>query len=161
MADTPATAFTAVMTKLTGNQAGALESLPDVTLNGAKVRAIQATIAYASQAAGTVTGIARVPLGAALLGFLFNADTSSGSTTLALGSAKDTFSAKYTAAAALTSTDTPTWRIKQAQMGVAITTGYDCVTVLSAPYEDIILTMAAATAPASGNLTITTFYVQD
>lgn len=161
MADTPATAFSAVMLKLTGNISGALEQLPDVTLNGARVRANQAVIAYASQVAGTVTGIARVPIGAALLGFLLNADTSSGSTTLALGSAKDTFGAKYAAAAALTATDTPTWRIKQAVQNVQITAGYDCVSIVASPYEDIILTMAAATAPASGNLTITTFYVLD
>lgn len=160
MAITPATAWTPQMTKLVGNTGGAVESLPDVTLIGARVRAQQAVIPLASQTAGTVTHIARLPLGAAIIGIVFNTDTSLGSTTVALGNAGDGNSAIYTAAATLTSTDTPTWRLKQAKQQVQITSGTDYLGA-SAAFEDVTVTMAAATAPSSGNLTITVLYVHD
>lgn len=161
MADTPATLFSAPMLALTGNVPGVVESLPNVSLFGARVRSQIAVLTYAAQTAGAVFGIARLPIGAVVLGFLLNSDTSSGSTTLSIGDAHNGNSAKYAALAALTATDTPTWRCKAGVAGVAIATGYDCVSGALAQYEDIILVTAAATAPASGTLVIETFYQID
>lgn len=120
-----------------------------VSLLGGKVRSLTYILTYAAQAAGSITldGLI-LPKGARFLCALFNADTSSGSTTLALGISGST--AKYTAAAALTATDTPTWRAKAAVQGVALTAA-----------EQLLLTTAAATAPASGTLAITVFYVDN
>lgn len=161
MAITPATAFSPPMLLLTSNLSGVVEALPNVSLFGARVRSQVAVITYAAQVAGTVIGIARLPLGAVFLGALLVADTSSGSTTIALGNAANGNSAKYAAAAALTATDTPTWRGKTAVTGVAITSGIECLAGAAASYEDIIMTFAAATAPASGILTVTIFYQID
>lgn len=168
MAITPATAFGTQMTKLVANVGGQVQQLIEAYVNG-KESVFTETITYASQAAATVFGVARIPLPATLLGFILLADTSSGATTLALGNAANGNSAKYKALAAFTTTDTPTLVGLTASMGVPILSGIDCLTGLPTTYgsaqnggggyEDIILTTAAATAPASGTLRIWTRYL--
>lgn len=161
MTATPATAFSPAMTKLTSNASGAIENLPDVSIFGGRVRAQVATIALASQTAPTVIGVARLPIGAVPVAFLAVTDTSLSNTTIQLGDAASGNSAIYAASQTFTSTNTPTLIGKQAVLGVEITTGYDCVSAASAPYEDVILTLATATAPSTGNLSILTLYVID
>ena len=161
MAATPATAFTPVMTSLTGNISGTVESLPNASVMGARVRIVVGTITLASQVAATVVGVARLPIGAVPLGFLVQASVSLGSTTIALGNAANGNSAKYAAAATQTVT-TPVWWGAAASIGVPITAGVDCVSAASVTgYEDVILTFATATAPSSGTLTILAFYSLD
>jgi len=167
MAITPATAFGTQMTKLTGNSGGNVQQLIESYVNG-KENAFCEAVTYASQAAGTVIGIARIAVPCVLLGFTLLADTSSGSTTLALGNAANGNSAKYKAAAAFTTTDVPTRVGLTSSMGVVIASGIDSqgqpTTYAAAQqggggYEDITLTLAAATAPASGTLRIFTHYL--
>lgn len=162
MTAAPATAWTPPMTLLTGNTGGAVESLPHVTVQGAKERLQIGTIALASQIAGTVIGVARVPLGAAIVGITAITDTSLGSSTIAFGDAGSGNTAIYGAAAVLTSTNTPTTFAKAATYGVEITAGFDSVSgAANTSYEDVTLTVATATMPSSGNLTIVVRYVLD
>jgi hypothetical protein len=157
---TVASSFFPVMTQLTGNAGGGVEALPSVTANGGRERVAGGTLTLAAQASGSVIGVARLPLGAIISGLTVVTDTSLGSATIALG---DTNSgALYAAAMTLTTTNTPT-RIGNAVAHMApIVTGYDCTTGLkSLSYEDITLTTAGATLPASGNLTVVIEYVID
>lgn len=170
MAITPATAFSAEMLKLTGNTGGALYQAVESYYDG-KERVKIATITYAAQVAGTVIGVARINLPFVLLGISLLSDTSSGSTTLAIGNAANGNSAIYKTAAAFTATDTKTTYGLTAKTGVAILSGIDCLTGLPTTYdtggngggmyEDFILTLAAATAPASGTLRLFFNYMID
>ena len=171
MAITPATAFGTQMTKLVGNVGGAVQQLLESYNSHGKHRGFIETVTYASQVAGTVIGVARIPLPCVLFPVVLLADTSSGATTLALGNAADGNSAIYKAAAAFTTTGTPTFAGLTAKFGTPITAGIDCLTGLpvtayasgngGALYEDIILTLAAATAPASGTLRLFFTYMID
>lgn len=167
MAITPATAFGTQMTKLTGNTGGAIQQLIESYVNG-KDNSFCEAVTYAAQVAGTVIGIARIVVPFTLLGFTLLTDTSSGSTTLALGNAANGNSAKYKAAAAFTTTEVPTRVGLTATMGVPVLSGIDSQgqpTTYGAAqqggggYEDITLTLAAATAPASGTLRIWTHFL--
>lgn len=167
MAITPATAYGTQMTKLHGNTGGAVQSLIESYVNGKDMTFIE-SVTYAAQTAGTVIGIARLNVPCTLLGFTLLTDTSSGSTTLAIGNAADGNSAKYKAAAAFTTTNTPTRVGLAATMGVPILSGIDEQGLPTTygralngggGYEDITLTLAAATAPGSGTLQIWTHYL--
>ena len=167
MAATPATVFSYEMGLLTGNSGGAVQVLPGSNIVAGKVFCSVGTWNMNAEVAGTVIGMARLPLYCSLNGIMLMTDTSTGSTTLSLGDSGNGNSAIYAALAAHTSTDTPVWLGKTDVMGVPITTGFDCVTGLQvtpfmpqlvgqggADYEDITMTLAAATAPASGILRI-------
>ena len=123
-------------------------STPQVLPNGnqgygAKTIVFRALVTYASQAAADVIRLFKLPKGITPLFGILNADTSSGTTTIAIGNS--TTAAKYKAAAAFTTTDTPTLFGKAAAVG-GVTP--------STTEEEVIATLAAATAPASGLLTI-------
>lgn len=165
MADTPATLYSDLMTNLTGNSGGAVQTLNKNTLFGGRVRKQTATLTLASQASGSVFGMFRIPLGSVISSISVITDTSLGSTTIKFGDAHNGNSAIYGAAATLTATDTKTrMGPPTAKTGVEITTGYDSQGTLVNPtmpqtpgqggfnYEDIIMTTGAATAPASGTL---------
>ena len=171
MAVTPATAYFDNMGSLMGNLSPAVQVLPGVNVVSGKERAFISSLTLAAQTSGTVLGVARLPLLAALLGITVITDTSLGSSTIKFGDAASGNSAIYGAAATLTATDTPTVFAKTATYGVPITSGYDCVTgaLTSAAnnsgyggaYEDIIMTIGAATMPASGNLRVIVKYAID
>lgn len=113
----------------------------------ARIRRYRATITYASQTTSDTIVIAVVPAGMLFAYGVLNADTSSGSTTLAIGITGAT--AKYKAAAAFTATNTPTL------FGTTATAG------ASAPLtaeETIFITLAAATAPSSGTLVVDMYF---
>jgi hypothetical protein len=168
MAITPATVFSAEMTKLTGNTGGSLQQLIEGYIHG-KEYAFVATITLAAQASGVVVGVARIPVPFTPISFTLITDTSLGSSTVALGNAADGNSAIYKAAATFTATDTPTGYGKAATLGVPVLSGIDCLTGLPTTYgnagnggggyEDIILTVGAATMPASGTLRVITRYI--
>jgi len=155
-----ATTFSTQMALLTGNAGGAVQSLPSVTVAGARQRVFIANIALATQTSGSVIGVARLPVGAIISGITLLTDTSLGSATIALGDANS--GALYVAAQTLTTTNTPTRVGLTATHGAPITTGYDCQTGASNyVYEDVLLTTASASLPASGNLTIIFEYAID
>ena len=119
---------------------------PTATVYQARLKRLRATFAYASQAVTDTLVVGVLPAGATFAYGILNADTSSGSTTLSVG--PSTSAAKYKAAAAFTATDTPTLFGKNAP-------------VIASPLtaeELVIVTLAAATAPASGNLCVDIFY---
>lgn len=155
-----ATVFTPVMTALTGNAGGALQSLPNVNLNGAKQRCSVGVVTLASQAAGTTIGMARLPVGAVITGLTLITSISLGSTTVSIGNSNS--AALYAAAQTLTATDTPTRLGKASIHGVPIASGYDCLSgAATVSYEDLVIVTAAATAPSSGTLTLIVEYAID
>lgn len=174
MADTPATVFSDIMTNLINSATGGIEVRTPVNLMNGKVRHQISRITLASQTAGTVMWVARLPLYSVLLDVDVMTDTSLGSTTLAFGDAHNGNSAIYGAAATLTALNTKTrFGPPVAAFGLQINTGYDYNGVLVSPFmpqtpgfggamfEDVIMTFAAATAPASGNLVVDFKYAID
>lgn len=115
---------------------------------GGKVRVASAVFTYAADVAGTYTSPIILPAGATVLGVALNADTSSGTTTIAIGIPGT--AGKYRAAATYTTTDTLTWVALNAATGVPL-----------AAQEQIIITTAAATAPSSGRLLIYFLYADN
>ncbi|HEY2068277.1 MAG TPA: hypothetical protein VGG48_01885 [Rhizomicrobium sp.] len=171
MAINPATAWNDLMTNVTGNVGGALQTLNPVTTMGGRERVQIGRLTLASQVSGTFIHIGRVPVGAALLGITVLTDTSLGSSTLAFGDAASGNAAIYGAAATLTATNTPTSWAKAATYGVPIVHGYDGVTGTETTYannsgygggyEDILMSVGAATMPSSGNLVTIVHYTID
>lgn len=162
MAATPTTAYTPVMAQLTGNTNGALQNLPAVTVAGARDRVFVGQIALAAQAAGTVIGIARLPIGAIITDIRAVTDTSLGTATIEIGDAGNANSAKYAAAQTLTAVGAPVLLGNPATMGVPITAGFDGPSGLpSQSYEDVTLTVGTAALPGAGNLTVIVKYAID
>ena len=162
---TTASSYSTQMAQLTGNAGGAVQSLPNVSVNGARERVAVGNLTLASQASGSVIGMVRLPLFAVITGITLITDTSLGSATIALGDTNS--SAAYMAAQTLTTTNTPQRVGLAATHGAPIATGYDCTTGAStaAPgggqYEDIVLTTAVASLPASGNFVVIVEYTLD
>ncbi len=158
---TVATSFFPVMTQLTGNAGGAVENLPSVTQNGGRERVAGGTLPLAAQAAGSVIGVARIPLYAMITGITLITDTSLATATVAIGDVNS--AAAYAAAATYTATNTPVRAGNATAHMAPITAGYDCTTGVASKgeYEDITITTAVAALPASGNLTIIIEYVID
>lgn len=120
---------------------------PNASVYGARLRRIRGTFTYNSQTTSDTLTVGTLPTGATFAFGVLTASASSGSTTLAIGPASST--AKYRAAAAFTSTDTPTFFGKAAEVAAA--------TPLAAE-ETVIVTLAAATAPSSGTLVVDLYY---
>jgi hypothetical protein len=172
--DTPATAFSDLMTNLSGNMAGGIQVLNQVNLDGGRVRRKSATFTMAAQASGTVFAVCRLPLFAVIDSIDVITDTSLGSATLAFGDAHNANSAIYGAAATLTALNTNTrFGPPLATCGVQINTGYDYLgkpttaTMPQAPaqggfnFEDIIMTVGAASLPGSGTLRVRVTYTME
>lgn len=119
---------------------------PAASVYGGRLKRLRASFTYAAQTTSDTLTVGNLPAGATFAYGVLNADTSSGTTTLAIGTSGST--AKYRAAAAFTSTDTPTLFGKAAPV---------VASPLSAE-ETVIITLAAATAPASGNLVVDLYY---
>lgn len=119
---------------------------PAASVYGGRLKRLRASFTYAAQTTSDTLTVGNLPAGATFAYGVLNTDTSSGSTTLAIGTSGST--AKYRAAAAFTSTDTPTLFGKAAPV---------VASPLSAE-ETVIITLAAATAPASGNLVVDLYY---
>lgn len=150
-----ATVFSDIMTSLTGNSGGGVQVLPPSYLVYGKRRTLTALITLAAQVAGTVIAVARLPLPSVITDITLLTDTSLGSSTIALGDAN---SANFlSAAATFTATDTPTWKGKAAVLGQELALATDYLGNIG-KYEDLILTIATAALPASGNFTVMTFY---
>ena len=155
-----ASTFSTQMAALTGNTGGAVQSLPNVTLVGARERVFVANITLASQASGSTIGIARIPLGGTITNIQLTTDTSLSTAQISIGDSNS--AAIYAAAQTLTSVNTPTNVGLAATRGSLITTGYDCVSaVASKSYEDVVLVTSVAALPSSGNLVIIITYALD
>jgi hypothetical protein len=165
-----ATANFTQMGGLVGSTAGAVESLPGVNLTGGRQRTWIDTLTLNSQASGTVFGVARLPLFATLLCIEVLTSISLGTATIAFGDANA--AAAYAAAGTLTAVNTVTRLATSGTKGVPITAGYDSVTgnLVSAGmpqlvgeggamYEDIEMTTAVASLPASGTLVVMIEYL--
>lgn len=109
------------------------------------VRCFAETVTFNTQTTSDTIVIGLLPKGSVFLGGIITTDTSTGSATIAIGITGTV--AKYKAAAAFTTTDTPTFFGKAATTGVAETAD-----------RTVFITIAAASLPASGTLSVTMFY---
>ena len=118
--------------------------------HGGKVRVLSDVVTYATQTTSDtiVVGGGRLPIGAQVLYVLMTTDTTTGSATLALGITGTV--AKYKAAGAITTTNVPQIFCPAAAQLTAITTE-----------EQLFLTIAGASLPGSGTLTVQVFYSLD
>lgn len=114
---------------------------------GARLQRFRASITYASQTTSDTIVVAIVPAGYTFAFGILTADTSSGSTTIAIGITGTT--GKYRAAAAFTATNTPTLFGTAAAVGASAALTAD---------ETIFITLAAATAPSSGLLVVDLYF---
>ena len=121
---------------------------PRATVYGARLRRLRGTFTYNSQTTSDTLVVGNLPAGATFAFGVLTASASSGSTTLAIGITGTT--GKYRAAAAFTATDTPTLFGLASAVGAADP-------ALSAE-EQVFVTLAAATAPASGTLVVDLYY---
>jgi hypothetical protein len=119
---------------------------PVATVYQARLKSIRASFTYNTQTTSDTLVIGNLPAGATFAGGELITDTSSGSATLAIGYAGST--AAFKAAAAFTTTETVTPFGKTAAMAAA---------PLAAETQ-VFITIAAASAPASGNLLVYLFY---
>lgn len=144
--------FANASTAATGVSGGAAIPVADM---GGKLRVAQAVFNFATDAQGTYTIPIRLPRGARVLETAINTSVTTGSATIALGIAGTT--GKYRAAAAVTSADL--W----VTTGVA-TTGSalnaNCGVPLATD-EQLIMTTAGATLPASGRMVIRVIYADN
>jgi hypothetical protein len=148
------------MAMLLGNAGGgSVQALPKAAFVYGKLRVFTEVVTLSAQTTSDTIPIARVPKAAVLNGFLVTTDTSLGSSTIAFGTVHVGETAKFKAAATFTATNTPTW------FGLAAATGRDLsgdtlydVNDKVQDYVDIVITIGAATMPASGRLVIQTFF---
>lgn len=117
--------------------------VPSANLGG-KLRVAHAVYNYATDAQGVYTIPIRVPRSAVVMEVAFNTSVSTGSATVAIGIAGAP--AKYRAAAAITTTDT--WVTTGAATPGTLLNAVAGVPL--AAEEQLIMTTAAATMPASG-----------
>ena len=113
---------------------------------GSKLQVYRAVVTLASQAAADIVKLFKLPAGCVPIALVVNTDTSTSTSTFSIGITGTT--AKYRALAAKTTTDTPEVAMKAA---ANVTNG---AMVPLAAAEEVILTVAAATMPASGTLTV-------
>ena len=117
--------------------------------SGGKVKVLTENFVYSTDVvASYAIGGGVIPVGARVLDAYLVTSVTTGSATLALGIAGTT--GKYITAAAVTTANARTVTVNQAALLVEITTA-----------EQLLLTVAAASLPASGNLKIVVTYVVD
>lgn len=110
-----------------------------------KVRVFRETYTLNSEVAGTVVRVGQLPPGARVLYGILTTTVSLGSTTIKIGTSGDDDA--FRTAGTFTSANTPTFFGHTAGMALSFT-----------DQTDVILTTAAATAPASGTLYVQLFY---
>lgn len=121
---------------------------PDPGFVGGTVRCFAEQVTLASQTTGDTIYVARLPKGAVPLYGIINTSVTLDTATLAIGITGTV--GKYRAAAALTTTSTPFLFGVNAATGVALTAD-----------EDVFITIAQTTLPASGKLDVQFFYAHD
>jgi hypothetical protein len=118
--------------------------------HGGLVRSLTDTVTYATQTTSDtiVIGGGYLPIGARVLEVLMTTSVTTGSATLALGITGTV--AKYKAAGAVTTANVPQVFGPAAALNVPLTA-----------QEQLFLTIAGASLPASGTLVVTVLYVVD
>lgn len=165
-----ATQWGTQMTALVNNAGGGIQVLPGTNLVNGRQRSFIESLTLASQASGTVIGVARLPLYATFMGITLCTTTSLSTATIEFG---DTNTAALYAPATTLTVTTPVLVGNAAAM-VPILSGYDSVTGnLVTPfmpqkvgeggalYEDVVMTVGTAALPASGTLVIQVDYMID
>lgn len=130
--------------------AAGLGTSPPTKLNaghvGGRLRRFRAVVAFAAQASGDTVVLTRVPAGYTFaFGMITASATFGGTATIAIGISGTT--AKYRAAAIHTATVPTLFGIDTAADDVALTAS-----------EDILMTIAAASLPGSGNAVIDMYF---
>ncbi len=152
--------FGPVMTKLTGNTSGNVESLPLVTNNGGRQRVAGDQIVCAAQAAGSIISVARIPVGSMILGVRITTSVTLATATLSVGDVNN--GAAYAAAATYTAVNATASVGNATALMTPIASGYDSATgLVSNSYEDIVLTVGTAALPASGVIAVAVEYALD
>lgn len=122
---------------------------------GAKRRVAHAVFTFATDAAGTYTIPVRIPAGAVVEAVDINTSVTTGTATIAIGITGAV--GKYRAAAAVTSTDL--W-VGSGAAAVGGALNAICGVPLAVE-EQLIMTTASATLPASGRMVIRVTYVDN
>ena len=122
---------------------------PKASVYGARLKRLRATVTMASQTTSDTLLLGNLPAGAVFAFGLMTVSASTGSATLAIGYSGT--AGAYRAAAALTTTDTPTL------FGVTAT-GPAASDAGSTTETPIIGTIAGATMPSSGTMVVDIFY---
>lgn len=139
------------MTVFYGTQMTKIDSVAGTPSPGfvhGTVRCFAETFTMSTQATTDTIEIGFLPKGSVFLYGVLTTDTSLGSATIAIGIAGTT--GKYRAAAVQTATDTPQIFGVTAAAGVA-----------EAADRRVIITIATASLPASGKLSVTLFYAHN
>jgi hypothetical protein len=124
---------------------GPAKSTPQAGFVHGSVRCFSEQVVLATQPIADTIVVGLDPKGAIFLYGTIETDTTLGTATIAIGTAS--VPAKYAAAATYTTVDTPVVFGKTAAVGTTL------------PADDaVILTIAVAALPASGNLKINLFY---
>lgn len=121
---------------------------PEVADVGGRLRIFNEKVALASQTTSDTIQVARLPKGARVLFGILVSSISLGSSTVAIGVTGTV--GKYRAAATFTAVDVPTLFGVTANVGEPL-----------ANEETVIITIGAATLPASGTLRVMMVYTVD
>lgn len=121
---------------------------PRATVYNARLKRLRATFTFASQTTSDTLVVGNLPAGATFAFGLINVSASTSTATVAIGIAGTT--GKYRAAAAQTTTDTPTLFGPAAIVGAA--------DPALAAEEQVIVTIGTASLPASGTMVIDLYY---
>lgn len=124
---------------------GATKSTPQAGFVHSSIRSFSEQVTLAAQAVADTIVVGLVPKGAVFLYGTIETDTTLATATLAIGTGSS--AAKYAAAATYTTVDTPVVFGKTAAAGVTL-----------AADDTVILTVAVAALPASGNLKVNLVY---
>lgn len=121
---------------------------PKASVYGARLKRMRATITFASQTTSDTIVLGNLPAGAVFAFGQINVSATTGTATLAIGVAGT--AAKYAAAAAYTTADTPSFFGKNAVVA-ASDTGL-------AAEETVIATIGTASLPSSGTAVVDLYY---
>lgn len=121
---------------------------PKASVYGARTKRMRATFTFNTQTTSDTLTVGNLPSGATFAYGVLTSSVSGGTTTFAIGTSAST--GKYRTAATFTATDTPTLFGNTAAVGAADP-------ALSAD-EQVIVTLAVASAPASGTFVVDLYY---
>ncbi len=126
----------------------AADTNPDPGFTNGTVRTFIEEVTLATQTTSDTINVARLPKGAVPLYGVISTDTSLSTATIAIGITGTV--GKYRAAATFTATNTPTFFGVTAGISTALT-----------DEETVFITIAVASLPAAGKLTVTMVYAFD
>jgi hypothetical protein len=141
---------------LIGNTGGNVQSLPDERVGG-KTRHFIERLGIPNLLVADQLMVARIPYGSVPLGITVTSDTSFGNGIFTFGDKNNT--SRFSASGTLTSTDTPTNKLRASAAGVPITTAYDSAGTSNTLYEDILMTIVTSSLSSGGTFTVDVAYI--